>query len=209
LGCSYTEGIGLPLEDTWVTFLLNKIRSLPQHVGKKIPFWSLALGGSGIDTAAFELHTYINLLKPKHIFYFLSSIERREFYFNCNLSSYWVPNNSQPHELHMTELFIDEYYSRYQTYRSLMILNQLAISVDVKINVFTEGNNLDVAQLVAPFSNIKYYPVECKVILPLSDSEFSFLRNKPTMARDSLHPGADWHYGLYQHVWERVKNEFL
>src|ERR1700756_242977 len=53
LGCSSTEGIGLPLGHTWAYQLHQKI------VGKtdlKIPYWNLALGGTGIDTQAHLLY---------------------------------------------------------------------------------------------------------------------------------------------------------
>ena len=44
MGCSITEGIGLHLKDVWSSLILEKIKA---KTGLSIPYWSIALGGTG------------------------------------------------------------------------------------------------------------------------------------------------------------------
>ena len=53
LGCSFTEGVGLPVESTWPYLLAEKI-------GYTV--WNLGVGGCSINTCCRILEHYINLL---------------------------------------------------------------------------------------------------------------------------------------------------
>jgi len=83
LGCSFTFGEGVALEDTWA-----------HHVWKAHGtrcFWNLAVAGSGIDTMSRLFWHWAPLLKPQNV-YVLNLFEpRREFAtdegFHC-VSSY-------------------------------------------------------------------------------------------------------------------------
>jgi hypothetical protein len=59
-GCSHTEGIGLELEKTFPYLISNTLG---------IDYYNLALGGSGIDTMAYNLIAWINTVKkpPKAV----------------------------------------------------------------------------------------------------------------------------------------------
>lgn len=58
LGCSHTEGIGIPLEQTW-PWLLSQQSST--HV------WNLGVAGSSMDTASRLLEFYYPVLRPKFV----------------------------------------------------------------------------------------------------------------------------------------------
>jgi hypothetical protein len=60
-GCSFTEGIGLPLEHTWAWLLHQKIC---YAIGKQIPYWNLAIGGTGMHTIARTLRLLSPQLSP-------------------------------------------------------------------------------------------------------------------------------------------------
>lgn len=217
LGCSYTEGIGLPLEDIWPTFLLNKIRSIPQNTGKKIPYWSLALGGSSIDTAARVLYEHIDLIKPRYIFYLLSSMQRREFCFDNTLITSWFPNPSSSYTKTsefdvVSRVFVNDNYALYETNRSLMILNQLVAHTGTKIFMFDlcSGDTINIhqkIQLMKPFNHIKYSRIDVPFTPMPLPKEFAYLSQKPVLARDSHHPGAAWQCNVYLHIWNRVCTE--
>jgi hypothetical protein len=58
LGCSFTEGVGIPVQHTWPSKLS---KMLDVHV------WNLGTGGSSIDTAFTFLEYYIDLLDPQFV----------------------------------------------------------------------------------------------------------------------------------------------
>ena len=36
-----------------------------------------------------------------------------------------------------------------------------------------------------------------------------YIKNRPSKARDGIHPGAVWHYKLYNFIWENVKDKLI
>lgn len=58
LGCSFTEGSGLPEHYTW-----------PYMLGQKLGIhtWNLGVGGCSMDTCSRFLEHYIDVLKPKFV----------------------------------------------------------------------------------------------------------------------------------------------
>jgi hypothetical protein len=213
LGCSLTEGIGLPVDLVWPTRLLNKIRSMPDNVDKKIPFWTLAQGGSGVDQMAYSLFNHIDLVKPKYIFYYLSNIQRRNFAYGSNELVSWVPSVSIPtagYDL-VGKVFVDEHYAIYQAFRSLALINELCNRYASKCFVF-DWYNLDIVteaertELIAKFPNLIHIKRDGNFYdRSLVKSEDSLILDMPTMARDSIHPGAVWQYNLCNAAWDAVK----
>ena len=207
LGCSFTEGIGLPLEEVWVYHYINKLRSLPQNKGKNIPLWSLALGGSGTDTMARVAYQHIDQIKPKHIIYVHSSWHRREYAYKGQVN-FWLPSwkapNDKPLNDALTCLYLDDSYTEWQSHRSLTILNLLARAHNSKIHILTNDPLLNESEMT--HSNIVLYLVSDKV--PVSKTLPGHILSKPGMARDCIHPGAVWQYNLYDYVWSLTKNEF-
>jgi len=57
-GCSYTQGIGLPIEDVW-----------PSIISKNLdyPLWNLGVGGSSMDTVFRLAEYWIPTLKPEFV----------------------------------------------------------------------------------------------------------------------------------------------
>src|SRR4249919_209292 len=102
LGCSVTEGIGLPVEDIWAYQLLSKIR---QKTNKNISYWNLALGGTGIDTQSFLLHWFSRMIKIDYVFSLIPGLFRREYLFNINYIQLWnIRSRNHPA---VDELFSD------------------------------------------------------------------------------------------------------
>ena len=58
LGCSFTEGVGIPLNNTWPTVLSEL---LGQHI------WNLGAGGGALDTCFRVLDYYIDILNVKFV----------------------------------------------------------------------------------------------------------------------------------------------
>ena len=219
-GCSYTEGIGLPLHEMWTTHLINRLKKeLP---GARIPTWNMGLGGSGIDYTARVFVEFAPILKPKYMFYLLGSIHRREFAYGDTLVQTWFPNATNMFKPSMVfnmlgRLFSDEHYAMYRTHVSLLLMQQTAKLSNTKVFVFDmmhgQEDELKKDALFANFENIEYfklrhvpYDFPDKIVLP---PEMSHLRNSPWMARDNSHPGAVWQYAISEQIWDLVKDKMI
>jgi hypothetical protein len=62
LGCSFTEGVGLPLEETYSSIIHQEIQ---QRLGRNIPYWNLGMGGCGLDSIVRCYYNFYRQLKPR------------------------------------------------------------------------------------------------------------------------------------------------
>lgn len=98
LGCSFTYGIGVPNEKTWVHVLNRNLQ---------YPAFNLGVPGCGIDTCYRLLKYYIDKIKINSIFLFVPPLNRREIFRNnkFNVYSLWTPREfrifSDPNDLEL------------------------------------------------------------------------------------------------------------
>jgi hypothetical protein len=216
MGCSYTEGIGLPMEVVWTNHIINNIRD--KFPNKKIPFWSLAVGASGTDFQSDLLSQYHQLLKPKHIIYFYPTIYRRELVTDYAPPMHWGPwqyvgdkQYSDPANESAAKLFTQHKFAMHQTMRSFSIISAIAEIHNSKVTVFLQSQEVRqnmpfFAYLRARFTNI--YFIE---FFPAASDEFtcpSWVRKHPPLARDNAHPGAVWQWKVYSSVWKNIHLDF-
>lgn len=216
MGCSLTEGVGLPLNETWSFYLHQQI--LKTSI-KNIPFWSLAKGGTGIDYAARCYYQYANILKPKYIFYLMSGISRREYSYGIDYLNNWFPYRTpdlKPNKsfLEVEKIFVDPLFAYHQAYRSAMILDSTAKLHNTKIFIFGLSMDYDIngekrKELFSNFSNINYFETDELLnhygMCPIPAN----LKHRPLSARDNSHPGAWWQYNLHRMFWDVVKDEII
>ena len=134
----------------------------------------------------------------------------------------WIPNidltrkrTQTEHEQLVEKLFSDPNFSSYQTLRSAMILNSTAQIHGTKIFIFgLPMDNVGTAEkikLFDKFDYIEYIPITISGLETLS--KFieipDYIKNRPKKARDNQHPGAVWHYKLYNFIWENVKDKLV
>ncbi len=74
-GCSFTEGIGLPLEDVWSKVFHSM---LCEKIGTYIPYWNIAVGGTGTDQIVRNLYCEGDLLRPQVVISYIPYLVRRE-----------------------------------------------------------------------------------------------------------------------------------
>jgi hypothetical protein len=101
IGCSFTEGVGLREDQTWVNYLSKQLGT---HV------WNLGVAGIGISSCFRLLDGYIDALNPLGVFMLTPSSNRLECringrwtvampWFDCDIPGYkeWVSdsNNTQ------------------------------------------------------------------------------------------------------------------
>jgi hypothetical protein len=81
LGCSFTEGVGIPIEQTWPTLLAEQINQ---------PILNLGVGGSSLDTCFRLLDYYIDKLNILGVFVLEPPPDRFEI-FESNTPSTFMP----------------------------------------------------------------------------------------------------------------------
>lgn len=205
MGCSFTEGIGLPLETVWSHLFLNAIRR--QNPDKKIPYWSIALHACGIDTQARLLVDTGYKIKPKYIFYHLSSHYRREYCYENYEPKLWVPNFKLGTEadLAFTKLAIDQSFAMHQCWKSLCLINLLAEKYGSTVVIFQTKADIDVESeraLYSKFNNISYLRIGEDDLLSKWIPNFTKLG--PSLARDNLHPGFWWQTLIYENLYRQL-----
>ena len=173
-GCSITEGIGLPLEHTWAKLMHEMIC---KDIKKEIPFWSIALGGTGIDQMVRFLHNEGDLIRPQVIISYLPSTVRRERWIGDS----WSPNHYYKNPMPQNErILIEESYINYQTEKNFVFMNMLL-------------NKWNSTFLFAPFDNdfnISY--MNLSNIIQISNNNLCFdLTSNKNKARDGWHPGPE------------------
>lgn len=78
LGCSYTIGLGVPVQYTWPNLLRNKINP-------NIKIYNMSLAASSSDYIVRSLYKTIETLKPKAVFVLWPRFSSREVAFNKTL----------------------------------------------------------------------------------------------------------------------------
>jgi len=128
LGCSYTLGIGLPVECTWpdiVTKALN-IKSV-----------NLGIGGGAIDTFfRISLH-WINKLKPKTVVLYVPFKERLEIIRN-NGYIYLSSHYFEQYNVFLEDWFANRENSYFNYLKNVLAIKQVCQDNNTKLIVFDE-----------------------------------------------------------------------
>ena len=197
LGCSYTEGTGLPIDKVWSSLLLNKIR---EKTNKEIPYWSLALGGKGIENQVSILYDFVQIHSPKYVFCLFPPPGRRDYWVDSK-EQVWIPNpirhKNQPF---VDKLFSDPDYIKHEDHRSvrtLSLIQQTIPESKIVATCWDKTLSKDTSifyETLASFSNITYFI-------------FPDFRNQD-LAKDNQHPGEDYHRIVANIFWRQVLSLF-
>jgi hypothetical protein len=192
MGCSITEGVGLPLEQTWSSLLLSKIR---QRTNKNIPYWSLALGGSSVDTQARMLYWFNKMHKVKFIFALFPNLYRREYCLYIHHAQIWGLAFGQRPELN--KIFSDPYFRYYESMRSFMIIDSIVKESNIKIcsSIWKGGKDVEEDEIITNFPNLNFYPTPT-------------ITSKDKCARDNRHPGSLYHTEVASIFWNKINHHF-
>lgn len=200
-GCSYTEGVGLPLDKVWAKRLIDKIKL---KTNKQIPFWNLALAGTGLDAIANGLYWHSLKFKKKleYIVILFPPFARREYCYDTNDIKTWFHPNSPGLDADskiVDALFMDIEFIKYQSIKNLMLIDSIAKSLNAKV-VYSMWDFLGTAmaeevkviqQNFPDFEYVKYPDLQYDI----------------DWARDSTHPGPTMHEKISEAFWEEcLKN---
>lgn len=71
IGCSFTAGVGLPLDTTWPTIVGNTLG---------LSVWNLGIGGASMDTCFRLLNHYIDKLNSQYVLLLTPPVQRFELH---------------------------------------------------------------------------------------------------------------------------------
>jgi len=190
-GCSFTEGIGLPLEDVWSKThngMVNK------KIGKEIPYWSLAVGGTGTDQLVRNLFVEGEKLRPQVVLAYIPYVERRERWHEDK----WIASSKFTKDDKATRvLFTDPRYIKYQTEKNFAMISLLMEKWD-SIFLFSTTDFF-----------FEYYSVELPRIVRIDVGKT--LLNYLDYARDGIHAGPVSHQvfaeKFFDKSWPVVKEK--
>jgi hypothetical protein len=206
LGCSVTEGIGINLEDVWSYRLLEKIK---QYKNIDIPYWSLACSGSSIDLQALYLHTFIDQLKPKYIFFLLPPLERRLFraftkpiMFSSREVRTSIATTLTSSESKIikqaTPLLLDQDYYILESLKSLILINETCNRYQTKVFYSTWIKGGEAEDSFERFEDIKHLNNFTRLT-----HEFPKIIDR---ARDNQHAGPITNNDFSEYVFEEIKD---
>jgi hypothetical protein len=128
-GCSLTEGIGLPIEHMWGSFVNDEIS---KHIGKPIPLLNIGIGGLGADAITRFVFILIeNNFQPDMVCILLPSVLRQEVFtvdeWGRGTFVNYVPKycGNSIHEKRVFNLVsqLTNYYQRFiDQFRNLLLL---------------------------------------------------------------------------------------
>lgn len=140
LGCSFTEGTGLPIEMTWPTYLSEL---LDIHV------WNLGSGGGTIDTVFRMLEYYIDKLHPRMIFILIPPQDRLEYCSIDNGYPILSINDMVRHPSFAKEWLTQTKNGEYITRKTLLAIEKICDNFSVP--VILEGNEW---QSISPYRDL-------------------------------------------------------
>ena len=134
LGCSFTFGVGIPLEETW-TNIVSK------HVN--LPAINLGQAGGSPDTAFRLALGYVEKFKPNIIVYLQPPSTRLEL-VSANNIHFLFPNNSQHNPFYKEWIKFDDLNATLNAEKNKLAIEQLASKANSK---FLHFNYDDFPQL--------------------------------------------------------------
>ena len=179
LGCSFTEGIGLPIEETFSHLIYTKIKKM---IGKEFPYWNLGLGGCGLDAITRCYYNFYKKINPQVVIALFPSY-RIEYYTNS-----WGTAliNYDPGEIFLKNPFLlDKHVMEYNTEKNLVMLD-LLLEQNKTLLIWDTWDTAAFEDVdISKLDNFKNYANVWKTASINS-------RNSPR-ARDGMHPGKKTH----------------
>jgi hypothetical protein len=178
LGCSLTQGIGLPEENTWPHIVS---RTIELHV------WNLGVAGGASDTCYRLAKHYLTILKPKFVVMLEPERSRIELYRGAKTNLPYILRFASPDfDGYLDGQFIKTWITNEQN-----------------IDLHAEKNINAIAYFCARL-NIDFYVMTDQDFLNLSKPLLDY---KINYARDLMHPGKLDNEIIAQQIIEKIKNK--
>lgn len=169
-GCSYTEGVGLPLEQTWTKILHS---NLCERLNLQVPFWSIGAAASSTDHVTRNFNYFYNMLRPQIVIYLVPYLERRERWMGDFFNA--ISPETQEYK-NNNRIMLDQKYVNYQTEKNFVMMDLMLKSINSQAYLIFLDKDYNV-----DYMNLEY--------MHKVDVDIDFFRNRKDLARDKMHPG--------------------
>jgi len=216
-GCSFTEGIGLPVDHLWHTFLKHRILTKIN----KGPIAVFNLGKGGISAISAIRNVYISIehmgARPDLVYILLPPVTRKELVFTntdgTGITAGFMPGNPltgmfYDNVLDFMQKNLDLRQSYHEYYQILLFIKYYLKSKNIPFFFSCWNGDLQGVDY-PPELNINYIPGMMhyfeKDINPVLKP---FKQNR---ARDCAHPGPNSHYEFAENAFNQLleRQEFL
>lgn len=176
LGCSFTEGIGLPIEQAWPTLLGEQIGLYP---------WNLGVGGSSIMWCARLIEPAILKVRPSVVALLVPPLMRVDVVDFLGLSNtYIAENQSDLHSIGGVVLITSSYLKNWFAHHENATLAQKQSMLYIE----SICQKYNVPLIVDFLENRKLAPME----------------NQNDLARDLMHLGKGHHTAIARMFQEQI-----
>ena len=178
IGCSNTEGIGLPLEESWAYQVWD-------GVGRPSPFINLGIGGAGYDTMSRVLYLLQDQVKPKVAVVLLPGIWRRELVIEDKFSM-WSPVTPLDVKKITNQILFDDEWVRYQAMKNLVMMDMIFEKYGTTViwDSWYQHSKNDIADCLE-MDKLKTFQHR------VSNSFSKYVYAGKFTARDKIHPGSN------------------
>jgi hypothetical protein len=226
-GCSVTEGVGLPEDQLWHSYLIeNFIKN--NDTNRPIAKFNLGKSGSSID--AIVRYIYISIEKygarPDLIYLLLPNVSRKEVILDDDLATvtpilyklivnsappptFFSKNQKEYIEMHYKMIYnIREGY--HNAFKSLLFLKYYLESKKIPWFFSSWSNDFTEAGVKAYLPNIDVTDIKIPDALSHHHVDIDFStyhgEHKYHMARDGMHLGSLYHRNFSNNSYDRIVN---
>jgi hypothetical protein len=220
-GCSLTEGVGLPEDHIWHSFLTEM---LCRYTSSPIAKLNLGKGGRSLDAAIRYVYAAIehDNASPDMVYFLFPPVTRKELIMTDdeNIPYVWdylgylpdsaTHNATVAHEAMTKNINYRQLY--HDCFRSLLFIKYFLQSKNIPWFFSFWCNDLSAYNIAAHTEDINIdcsMPEELKkhyVDAHLRDKEFHEKRFEQTIARDYAHPGPNEHYDLAKQMHQQLQS---
>ena len=230
VGCSFTEGVGLPLEHIWCSIL---IRLISETIGKELPLFNLSVHGGSADLLTRLTYNVVRQgFKPDLVIMLLPSLLRNELVITGQgySKTFDFVQNSNPSTIEKFDekIAFTKYLKQInrsqrllETFKSLLFLKYFLESQGIRLLLTTWENTEFEKSDINGFESgmtsyynelVNHSPVDLKAnILPVefkrNESKLSFKPHIQEIARDLIHPGPNSHFNFAKETFEYLIND--
>jgi hypothetical protein len=220
-GCSLTEGVGLPEDHIWHSFLTDMIY---KQISAPIAKLNLGKGGRSLDAAIRYVYTAIehDNARPDMVYFLFPPVTRKELIMpdDKNIPYIWhylgylrpgaSHNATVAHEAMTKNINYRQLY--HDCFRSLLFIKYFLQSKNIPWFFSFWGNDLSAYNIAAHTEDTN---IDCSIPEELQNHYIdSHLRDKTlyenlfvqTIARDYVHPGPNEHYDLAKQMHKQLQS---
>ena len=122
LGCSFTEGVGLNIENVWPSLLTNHIN---EHI------WNLGIGSGSMDTCFRILDYYIDKLNVQGVFLLEPQHYRFELFVDGAIKSYLPTDVDQ--DTMFKSWYSDENNAKFNAQKNLLAMKKICDDRNIRV----------------------------------------------------------------------------